>query len=150
MGIEELLDMPSFGIIECQGVHFIPIGCGKKGPETVRIRSLSASLDELENRPGVAASHFIRKFCGGEACPAAGELFGRNGTQLLSQRANVFHGHQEVEGRVELNVVEQLSRKMFHVGQHREFRRAEEQVSRPPVSTIRWRPWWQSAPRWRS
>ena len=91
MRVEELLNVPAFGIVQRQRVYLVTVGRGEKGPETVLARCLSGSLGELEVRLFRAMRHSVRLFGRGESRPAACELFGIKSQQLPPQRTIVFH-----------------------------------------------------------
>ena len=110
--------MPAFGVVQGQRVHFVPIGRRKESGPMVIVGLLSRSLNKLEQTARVTLGHVIGSFQGGKSSPPAGELLRRNSAQLVLQRAGVFHRHQEIEGRLPSNPLEQLRRQVFQVRHH--------------------------------
>ena len=82
MRVEELLDVPAFGIVQRQGIDFIPVGSGKKGPEAILAGRLSRPLGELEVGFFRAMRHLVELLGRGESGPTSSEPFGIKGEQL--------------------------------------------------------------------
>ena len=123
MGVEELLYVPSLGIVRRDRLHFVPIRRREEGSELVLVRPLSSAMGKLKEGPCFTADHLVGQFRGSEAGPPARELLSSGRAELLLERPSVFHRHQQLKGCVELDIVEQLRGEMFQIGQHQQFAR---------------------------
>ena len=120
-GVEELFGVPTLGEVLGQGGDFLAVGGGQEGVELPLFGSFPETLDELNERPASAPSELVRPFGGGVAGPVTGERLGRHGAQLPLEGRLVGHGHQQVEGGLFVNVIEQLGCEMFRIGQDERF-----------------------------
>src|SRR4030067_1340017 len=97
--VEELLDMPPFGKLQRQGIHFLAIGGRQKSLVLPILWWFAAALDKLMVRPRLTAGQGAALLQGGEASPAARESVRRKGLQLPPPKDRARQRHQQVKSR---------------------------------------------------
>jgi hypothetical protein len=81
-------------------------------------RSLALALDQFVVRAGLAVMGGIGHDRRGITRPSGFELLGGHGPQPLLDVTPVGHGHDEIEGRVPVHMVDQFHGQVFIVGGH--------------------------------
>lgn len=117
-GMEEFFDVPSFWVVEREGLDFISVGGAKEGFEDMGVGGLTGALNELDQRQVGEMVKVKGLFCGGPTDPRGGEGAGRNGAQCLLIGGLIGHGDKQVEKRVFPDVLEQFARPVFGIGEH--------------------------------
>lgn len=117
-GMEELFDVPSFWVVEREGLDFVSVGGAKESFEDMGVGGLTGALNELDQRQVGEMVKVKRLFCGGPTDPRGGKGAGRNGAQCLLINRLIGHGDEQVEKRVFPDVLEQFARPVFGIGEH--------------------------------
>lgn len=117
-GMEELFDVPSFGIVDREGLDFVPVGRAEEGFEDMGVGGFTGALNELDQLQVGIMVEVKRLFGGGPTDPRGGESAGRDGTQGPLIVGLLRHGDEQVEKREFPDVLEQFVGPVFGVGEH--------------------------------
>jgi hypothetical protein len=85
IGVEELLDMPTFGIVVGERLDFLTVGGAQKSFEGPLLRLLAQPLNQLIEGAALALDRGVALFRGGVSSPLPGALFGRDGLKTFLQ-----------------------------------------------------------------
>ncbi len=117
IGVEEFFDVPALGKVGGQGMELVALGGTEEGFELIVIGDFAAALDEL-GVAGAAWGKGERALGGGEAGPVTCELVGGYGAELGLSGEAVGHGQEQIEGGFGGDVVDEVGRIVFGVGEH--------------------------------
>ena len=106
IGLEELFQVPSFGIFVGKGIGFVTVTSSQKRLEDVVIRFFSGPLNQLPVGTGRSTVQAVGNACGGKAGPSSGEALFGQGLHLFADAFSVGHGHKEIKGGLAVHVVD--------------------------------------------
>src|SRR5262252_5320043 len=119
IAFEELFDMPALGVMDGEILYFIAIGGGAKRFIKIIGWPFSAALGETIVRfRATAVLEPKGGFSGGIAGPAGNKAFRGQSLALDFWRVVRRHGHQQLKGGLQMNVIEEFARIMLAISQH--------------------------------
>ena len=117
IGVEKLLNVPSFGIVTGESIGFIVVSSGQECLESPVVGMLPQSLHELKEGRRVSVGELAGQLGSGKASPTSHEACRRDEGELLAHSGVHRHGHQQVKLRVLVDLIEEFLGEVLCVGQ---------------------------------
>ncbi len=117
IGVETLLNVPSFGRVTGERIGFIVVSSGQECLESPVVWMLPQSLNERKEGMRLRVGEWEGQLGSGKASPTPHEACRREEGELLAHSGLPRHGNQQVTLRVLVDLIEEFLGEVLCVGQ---------------------------------